>query len=804
TTGLSFTADVQLRLYKNYNIDRYTYKNNTIKQFKKGLIDSLVVGNYELVVMLKEHGSEVFSNLFSWDTIKNMFSSLGESFTDVFSGDAYMKGKSIITVILSTMGATALLNLITRGALKAGVKNIKSAVYQKVNQAYTVHTPKIDSLDITSGRNFPKSQTKQTLPAKDSAIKNTSLATSVGLTSQIPTVSEKINTHTMVPEKIPQSFHLPKNSYEIQGNTLLLRTFDNISEAELEKSLNILIRDNNIKTLRLDSSISHEAHRQIANIIMRNHPLFEMMRLIHGNDVVNITFGGIKDLNDLLGQKFVDDFVGGAVRREIISRFDTYSESMMKQGQKTHNRLVRNDYKNLTPSFEGGTFSPGILFGPENSKKSFIDSVLKSNDIMIREVAQEKGLTVDVVRQTIHEKLDFGVGIAKVTDATPIGKMQAFYEAEIISRKGLKKPGIEIISYDIKKIEACAQRVVQIEKEVLDKFSGKNFTFRGVEYPVTLPSGHGGYIINPDLLGYVRKYSAEFPPESKVLVQNISDYISYANQGFDFIAPIRKWSDDIPRVEKMERDFQKGIIYVQNIQETFKGVLTKEALTSNVEGKKGMLVFLDVRGMGIDNIQSFVRLARKVESGKYDKADLMTGGDSVTNKFITFTNNLKTKNISLGGDEAYLFFEGIGPEGAPTIIADIHKALAESGLKGRIAHGFETTDVAQTFKTLDSSTKVHKMFEEMIDALAQGKNIDADILPRTIHIKSPNDIPEEIFVKGLKGSEVIALQIQGFIKNIARGINPIQEKFLYHSEGRNFMTEITYQGDLLNIHFIPQ
>lgn len=59
------------------------------------------------------------------------------------------------------------------------MKNIKSAVYQKVNQAYTVHTPKIDSLDITSGRNFPKSQTKQTLPAKDSAIKNTSLATSV-------------------------------------------------------------------------------------------------------------------------------------------------------------------------------------------------------------------------------------------------------------------------------------------------------------------------------------------------------------------------------------------------------------------------------------------------------------------------------------------------------------------------------------------------------------------------------------------------------------------------------------------------
>lgn len=70
------------------------------------------------------------------------------------------------------------------------------------------------------------------------------------------------------------------------------------------------------------------------------------------------------------------------------------------------------------------------------------------------------------------------MGIARVTDATPAGKMQAFYEAEIISREGLKLPGIEAISYDIKKIEACAQKVANIENEVLRDFSGKYFTFR--------------------------------------------------------------------------------------------------------------------------------------------------------------------------------------------------------------------------------------------------------------------------------------------------------------------------------------
>lgn len=149
-------SDMQLQLYKNQGINRYTYKNQIFGQFRKGLIDELIVGNYELVVMLKEHGSEVLANLFSMETIKHMVSSLGESFVDVLTGDAYMKGKSTIAAILSVMGATALLNLLTRGALKAGISNAISGVNRRVADAYTIHTPKIDALNLTSGRDFPK------------------------------------------------------------------------------------------------------------------------------------------------------------------------------------------------------------------------------------------------------------------------------------------------------------------------------------------------------------------------------------------------------------------------------------------------------------------------------------------------------------------------------------------------------------------------------------------------------------------------------------------------------------------------
>lgn len=111
----------------------------------------------------------------------------------------------------------------------------------------------------------------------------------------------------------------------------MLRTFDDISETELETSLNALIREYDIATIHLDPHISHDAHRKVANILMRNHPLFEMMRLVNGNDVVNVTFGGIKDLNDIFGQKFVDDFVGGVVRKEIVARFDAHSSSLIAQ-----------------------------------------------------------------------------------------------------------------------------------------------------------------------------------------------------------------------------------------------------------------------------------------------------------------------------------------------------------------------------------------------------------------------------------------------------------------------------------------
>jgi hypothetical protein len=106
--------------------------------------------------MIQQQGMKVFKNLFTLDTIKHMVSSIGESVTDVLIGDAYMKGKSIVAAILSVMGATAFLNFVTRGALKAGIASLESGMKRKIADAYTLNTPKINAFDLTSGRSFSK------------------------------------------------------------------------------------------------------------------------------------------------------------------------------------------------------------------------------------------------------------------------------------------------------------------------------------------------------------------------------------------------------------------------------------------------------------------------------------------------------------------------------------------------------------------------------------------------------------------------------------------------------------------------
>ena len=115
------------------------------------------------------------------------------------------------------------------------------------------------------------------------------------------------------------------------------------------------------ETITFTSDISHESKRILANILAENHPLLEVARLLPDHEVMNLNFRGIKQLNDIYGQAFVDGLIG-TFKQDIITRFDRHSAITTL----SYSRLVRNEYKNLTFSFPKGSNPLGILFDGKN------------------------------------------------------------------------------------------------------------------------------------------------------------------------------------------------------------------------------------------------------------------------------------------------------------------------------------------------------------------------------------------------------------------------------------------------------
>lgn len=78
------------------------------------------------------------------------------------------------------------------------------------------------------------------------------------------------------------------------------------SEAEVRRELTLILQKTGAETVRFDSRLGTTEKRLLGNILAKNHPLIEVLRLLPGNNVLNVSFAGIKKLNDTYGQAFVD------------------------------------------------------------------------------------------------------------------------------------------------------------------------------------------------------------------------------------------------------------------------------------------------------------------------------------------------------------------------------------------------------------------------------------------------------------------------------------------------------------------
>lgn len=157
-------AQIQQTLYSGFGIDKNTDANNAIKKFWKGVIDGLLVGNGEVIMMIKNEWIDKFLNILkeqlgSLEWWKKIAEALGTSVWELFTGDAYERWKSVAELGLITTGAGAAGSL----AKYAGKTAIRTSV--KVGSEAVVHSA-VNRTLYAAGRTAEVVGTWLQLPAK--------------------------------------------------------------------------------------------------------------------------------------------------------------------------------------------------------------------------------------------------------------------------------------------------------------------------------------------------------------------------------------------------------------------------------------------------------------------------------------------------------------------------------------------------------------------------------------------------------------------------------------------------------------
>lgn len=180
-------AKIQWTIYDALWIDKNTDANNAIKKFWKWVIDGLLVGNGEVIMMIKNEWLEKFLSLLkeqlgSLEWWKKIAEALGTSVWEVFTGDSYERWKSLAELGLITTGAGAAGSL----AKYAGKTAIRTSV--KVGSETATRTAVSQVLHVT-GRTAEVVGTWLQLPAK--AVKKVAVETGkvVGVVSEKTGVS---------------------------------------------------------------------------------------------------------------------------------------------------------------------------------------------------------------------------------------------------------------------------------------------------------------------------------------------------------------------------------------------------------------------------------------------------------------------------------------------------------------------------------------------------------------------------------------------------------------------------------------
>ncbi|PIE84957.1 hypothetical protein CSA08_04520 [Candidatus Gracilibacteria bacterium] len=145
--------EAKIMLYEKLGIDNNLNNNSSFENFSKGIVDELILNNYDLAIQVWETNGKIIldglSQLVSWDGLKQIAEAIGESFWSLLTGDAYEKGKAVAELGLIGSGVGVGV-YVGKKTVKLGMKQISKL---RINKERLVQSLEVKNVvGETSGK----------------------------------------------------------------------------------------------------------------------------------------------------------------------------------------------------------------------------------------------------------------------------------------------------------------------------------------------------------------------------------------------------------------------------------------------------------------------------------------------------------------------------------------------------------------------------------------------------------------------------------------------------------------------------
>ncbi|MDP2090225.1 MAG: hypothetical protein Q8K30_01385 [Candidatus Gracilibacteria bacterium] len=537
-----------------------------------------------------------------------------------------------------------------------------------------------------------------------------------------------------------------------QGKTYLILDksfFDEINSGDYNKIItkilvSLKINNKSIDYIKLPDNLSKESKREIYGIIYENFPILSIDRIGKGDNLVNLNFFGIKQLNDDVGKEIVDEFIN-SLKKYIISNFDNHNKN---------GRLLLTSYKNILFSYSGSDNIIGELLGDIKNIGFLIDFIFK-NYFNLNVL---NGKNIELVKKSFYDKFNLGFGYDKINNDNNFSKLISYYKSNMGSKKNFNNKDEFILNnYDIGKIKTISDIIIKTKDLIIENFNTDKVNIDGIDFDIIV-NLDGNLSINDKILSYYRKGGKNLP---KILLDMLSLYFTLLNENFDFFTPISYGKSLYYKIDiELLKD---GYINTLFFEQNYKGFYNINFFNEYSKNTKGFNCFIDVVDMGVSNINDSINLCSKINNGelagKYIDKGLLNGGKSGTKNIYRFAKQIQNKykdvKISIGGDEIYLDFNISNI--SHKILEDINLLCTEIGLKTRICYG---NNLEIGYDSLDELTKINKYFEKKLSKFIFNSGLNNKII----------DLNFELFIKP-SFSEFVIKNIDAFISEIDSKLN---------------------------------